>query len=82
MTIWTLIGWAIGAAVVAAPVYWFVCWMWPFTDCRRCKGFGRFASPSGKYRRRCRKCKGSGERVRTGRRIWTWLAGKTHDAVG
>lgn len=82
MTIGELIAWAIGAAVIAAPVYWFVCWFWPFADCRKCKGRGQFASPSGKYRRRCRRCKGSGTKVRLGRRVWLWVAGKKDAAVG
>lgn len=61
--------------LVAAPVYWFVCWFWPFTYCRRCGGAGRKSSPSGRNYRRCRKCRGAGERLRTGRRLFNWLAG-------
>jgi hypothetical protein len=77
-----LIGWAILAAAVAGLVYAVQCWWWPFAACRRCDGAGRFRSPSGRAWRRCRRCKGSGERTRVGRRFWTWLAARKHDAVG
>ena len=68
-------GWVIAtlAAIVGVAAYAIACWIWPFADCKRCKGKGAFRSPSKKYRRTCRKCKGSGTRLRTGRRIWNAL---------
>jgi hypothetical protein len=77
-----MIGWAVLAAVVAGLVYAVQCAIWPFAACGKCEGQGKFLSPSGKAWRRCRRCKGSGERVRIGRRLWTWLAARKHDAVG
>jgi hypothetical protein len=71
-----LIVWAVVAVVVGVPVYWFVCWFWPYTSCRRCGGGGRKRSPSGKNWRPCRKCKGSGTRLRTGRKITNFLTGQ------
>lgn len=73
---------AVSAAILWTLGYAIACRVWPFADCRKCEGKGRFRSPSGKAWRRCRRCKGSGERVRVGRRLWTWLAGVKKDAVG
>jgi hypothetical protein len=72
----------IAVAAVVAAGYAVACWWWPFGRCPRCKGSGTKPSPSGKYWRPCKKCKGSGRRIRTGRRIWNWLAGTAHKAVG
>lgn len=77
-----MIGWAVAAAVVALAWYTIACWWWPFAACLKCDGRGKFTSKSGRAWRRCRKCKGSGERVRVGRRLWTWLAARKKDAVG
>lgn len=70
-------GVVIGLAVIAAAAgYWIACAFWPFAACAWCGGDGRKKSPSGKYWRPCRRCKGTGTRVRTGRRVWNWLAGQ------
>ena len=73
-------------AVVAAAVwlagYAVHCAWWPFAACRTCDGAGKFRSKSGRAWRRCRRCKGSGERVRVGRRLWTWASGVKNKAVG
>lgn len=58
---------AVGAWYVA------VCAWWPLTNCRRCKGSGKFRSPSGKAWRLCRTCKGTGTRIRPGRIVWDRL---------
>lgn len=42
---------------------------WPWANCRRCHGNGKSRSPSGKAFRRCPRCKGSGRRLRLGRRV-------------
>ena len=56
-------------ALIGVAIYAFACWFWPFTDCRKCEGQGWFRSPSRKNWRKCRRCKGSGSRVRLGRRV-------------
>jgi hypothetical protein len=61
--------------------YLIACRIWPFTFCRKCEGVGRFASPSGRAWRPCRRCKGSGSHVRTGRRLLTWLSNTTDNAA-
>ncbi|GAA4198633.1 hypothetical protein [Actinocatenispora rupis] len=65
------LAWLCIAAVVALIVggYLASCAVWPFANCRKCKGLGRFHAPSGRAWRRCRRCKGTGARLRTGRRV-------------
>jgi DnaJ-class molecular chaperone len=72
---------AVIAGIVAAIGYAIACRLWPYASCRRCNG-GRKDSPSKRYWRLCKKCKGTGTRLRTGRRIWNWLAGTAHKAAG
>jgi hypothetical protein len=69
------------AALAGGFGYVVACRIWPFTGCRKCDGRGQFRSPSGRAWRHCRRCKGSGSRVRTGRRIWTWLAAVKKAAI-
>lgn len=45
------------------------CRVWPYAACLRCKGEGKFRSPSGHAWRVCPRCKGTARRLRTGRRI-------------
>lgn len=59
-------------AVAAAVRYMIHCALWPLAACRRCKGGGRFHAPNGRAWRTCRKCGGTGGRIRIGRRIWNW----------
>jgi hypothetical protein len=66
--------------VVLAGLGWFggyviACWIWPFAACRKCEGAGKFRSPSGRAWRNCKRCKGSGKRVRGGVRVAEWLRG-------
>jgi hypothetical protein len=77
-----LVFWAVLIGLGAVAVYAIACFVWPFTDCGKCGGGGRFRSPSGKAFRRCRRCKGTGTQVRLGRRLWTWLAGVKKSAIG
>jgi hypothetical protein len=65
------------AALTGAAAYTFACWIWPFRACTKCGGIGRFRSPTGRAWRPCRRCKGSGAKLRTGRRILTYLT-RTH----
>lgn len=63
----------IGTGLLWAAGYAFACWMWPFTKCSKCDGTGKHRSPSGKAWRKCRRCKGSSSRIRTGRLIFNKL---------
>jgi DnaJ-class molecular chaperone len=74
--------WAVLAGTVWVAGYVIACRIWPYANCRKCEGAGKFRSPSGKAWRNCRRCKGSGSRVRYGRRVWTKLAAVKKDAVG
>lgn len=70
-------------AAIVAPL-WFAayvvaCAIWPYTKCGKCEGKGRHRSPSGKHWRKCRRCKGSGDRLRFGRHVWNRLRAKTSD---
>jgi hypothetical protein len=51
----------IPAAAVLA--YAAACWLFPFDVCARCHGSSRW----------CRRCDGTGRRVRVGRRAWDYL---------
>lgn len=62
--------------LVWAGGYAFACYFWPFARCPRCEGRGGHLSPSGKYSRTCRKCKGIGRRERTGLRIFKFIFGR------
>jgi hypothetical protein len=75
-------GWAILAAVLWAAGYLCACAWWPYAACRWCSGAGRKMSPSGKYWRPCRRCKGSATRVRFVRRVWDRLVRFKDSAVG
>jgi hypothetical protein len=61
------------AAVLILTVfaYFAACAAWPFARCGRCDGRGFHLSPTGQHLRDCRRCKGTGRRVRIGRRIYT-----------
>lgn len=68
-------------ALALAAGYLAACAVWPFTRCRnpRCEG-GKVRSPSGRSWRRCTWCKGSGMRLRAGRRVFN--AAKTQREKG
>ena len=48
---------------------------WPFVACRRCDGSGKLRSPFGRAFRPCPRCKGTGRRLRFGRRIHNAVSG-------
>lgn len=77
-----MVGWAVAGGVAAALVYAVQCWWWPYAACLKCDGAGRFRSPTGRAWRNCRRCGGSGTRVRVGRRLLTWASGVKNKAVG
>jgi hypothetical protein len=60
--IWIGVGWFV--------VYVAACVLWPNGPDPKCKGTGKRKSPTGVYWGDCRRCGGSGKRVRLGRRIW------------
>jgi len=64
-------------ALLATAGYLLACTWWPYTACGRCHGTGKHRSPSGKAWRPCRRCKGSGRRVRVGRRLFEAARGKS-----
>lgn len=66
--------------LAASGVYFLACWWFPFAACFRCDGDGKFRSRSGKAWRYCRRCKGSGNRLRIGRRVWQGMCSAGQDA--
>lgn len=71
-------GWPVGLTVLGAE-YLIACWLWPWTRCWRCKGTGKFRSPTGRAWRDCPRCDGRGKRLRIGRYIVALLQGATDD---
>jgi hypothetical protein len=61
------------ALAVWTVVYALACWWWPYTACKTCRGTGKRKSPSGTAWRKCRHCKGTAARLRTGRRVFNYL---------
>jgi hypothetical protein len=49
--------------------YLVLCWIAPFRPCRKCDGRGRLATPLGRLTRQCRRCRGTGIRLRLGRHV-------------
>jgi hypothetical protein len=58
-------------AVLAGLGYAAACRWWPYSRCWACDGSGKRTSPGGKHWRPCRRCGGSGTRIRLGRRLFT-----------
>ena len=77
-----LVFWVLTGALVAGAVYLGHCRWRPYANCWRCDGRGKFRSRTGRSWRRCPRCKGGGERIRVGRRIWTKLMKVKKDAIG
>jgi hypothetical protein len=55
----------------------------PFAPCGKCDGNGKTRKPRGRVWRRCRRCRGTGLRLRWGRRIYNvvrrlWADGTRH----
>ena len=68
-----LLGWAAG--------YLFLCWIWPFTNCRRCRGWGKRKAPIGRGFRHCPRCHGTGYRLRIGRHLLNYLRNTRRNAT-
>ncbi len=67
MEVFALVGavWLAGYAVA--------CCVWPYAACKGCSGAWKRRSPSGKAWRPCRRCGGSGRRIRAGRWVVQWF---------
>jgi hypothetical protein len=63
----------IGAVVIALVVYALACTVTPFAQCRRCDGNGKYRKPTGRAWHPCKRCTGSGHRLRWGRHITNYL---------
>lgn len=63
--------------MLALAVLAFLAWRlvlvvaFPYGPHRPCRGSGKHFN--GKHFRRCRGCKGTGRKVRLGRRVWNWV---------
>ncbi|PLW71563.1 hypothetical protein GQS52_18100 [Streptomyces sp. SCUT-3] len=70
----TLVATAIPLALLVTLGYAAVCAANPFAACRRCGGMGHALTTDRKGRPRrgkdCRRCKATGRRIRTGRRLF------------
>lgn len=59
--------------IVVTVGYLLVCAAFPFRRCRHCGGAGRFHGGFGGIRL-CGRCRGTGLRLRAGRRVWNAFA--------
>jgi hypothetical protein len=58
------------AAVVLGVCYWLSCKWWPYGPCLRCVGHpGKNRGSNSRRWGNCRRCRGSGKRVRLGARL-------------
>lgn len=71
-------GLTLAAVVAVLTVVWLIRGaLFPFGPCLACRGRrGRRAGSTDKAWGRCRVCKGTGERIRAGRRLLDWVLGK------
>jgi hypothetical protein len=64
---WTVV---IGAAAVAFALYLIGCTIWPYGPCLSCIAHrGQSRGSNSRRWGRCKRCKGSGERIRWGYRL-------------
>jgi hypothetical protein len=63
------VGWLTVAALVWSAFKGWQALIWPYAACGHCSGSGRHRSPCGANWRLCRRCKGSGRKVRLGARM-------------
>ncbi|MEV0647494.1 hypothetical protein AB0I28_19720 [Phytomonospora sp. NPDC050363] len=55
--------------VILAGLYAVHCLIWPFKPCRTCRGAPKNRGPFSQAYKLCRRCKGRGGRIRTGRKL-------------
>lgn len=68
-------GYVILALILLGTAVWqvWLCVHYPYEPCPRCKGGGRKTQPGNSKRwRDCRKCGGTGRRLRLGRRLFNF----------
>ena len=66
------------ALILVTLGYLLTCWLWPFTNCRRCHGTGKRRAIIGRRSfGLCRRCHGDGRRLRIGRHVLNYLR-ETH----
>lgn len=58
------------ALIIFTLGYGLSCAIWPFKPCRRCHGVGKLRSPFLPALRYCPHCRGTGLRLRLGRKAW------------
>jgi hypothetical protein len=75
-------GWPypIGIAAVLGLIYVVECWWFPFGRCWCCSGAGRHSRKDGRVWRDCRVCRGSGKRMRLGRRLFNAIQRRRREA--
>ncbi|GAA3388103.1 hypothetical protein [Cryptosporangium minutisporangium] len=71
------LAWLLLAALIVLPAYLGLCFVWPFTGCRRCGGTGHRAAWIGRGFRMCPSCDGTGAQLRLGRHVLNYLR-RTH----
>lgn len=70
-------GWLVATltVIVAVGVYVLSCWWWPFARCWCCDGKAHHSpKDNSRISRPCRWCRGTGKRLRLGRRVWNRFA--------
>lgn len=65
---------------ILLAVYAATCALRPYADCWRCHGTGAHRALITGARTHCRRCDGTGDRIRLGRRAWNRLARARRDA--
>jgi hypothetical protein len=66
---------------IAITVYALACWVIPFGRCHACKATGTRTTWITRRLRPCRRCKGSGRKLRYGRRAYNHLHHINRDAA-
>jgi hypothetical protein len=59
--------------VAVVLLYLTACAVMPFGRCWKCKGNGTYKKSKGRVTRPCRRCKGTGRRLRWGRHVSNYL---------
>jgi len=66
---------ALVGLLLAGGLYAAVCWVMPFTGCRRCEGTGyRISGRLGEKVRPCRRCRSTGTHLRAGRQLYNYAS--------
>lgn len=66
---------AVAGALLAAAGYALACWAWPFGVCGGCRGTTERVTWLLSRTVPCRRCRGTGRRLRVGRRVYNHLRG-------